>query len=437
MRSALLIGAGNRGQIFARYARKHGLRLCAVADPDEHRRSAVARMHDIPAAMQFAGADEALSRPQMADGAIIATMDSLHEMPARKALEHGYHVMLEKPMALSADACRSLVELSQSSQRYLLICHVLRYTKFFRRIKTLLSEGIIGPIASLYHSENITPFHMAHSYVRGNWNRASDSSPIILAKCSHDLDLICWFTGARPVSVSSTGGTSHFRPENRPQDAADRCVRCSVDCPHDARRLYLEAVPILQSAGLSKTWPGFFARLIQRAPVLKRMIPGMRPWSHWPTTSVTNHLHELRQALETGPYGMCVYAGENDQPDHQEAWIQFENGVSAAFRFHGFSPQEGRTLRIDGSLGSLRASTMGGGSIEVILHSGRRISYPETFSVLGHAEGDEGALVDFIRVLEGKQGEADAGSSLESHLIAFAAEESRRAKGIVQTIRRQ
>jgi predicted dehydrogenase len=426
MNTAVLIGAGDRGQAYAGYAKKHGLVLKAVADPDPHRRRRIAQIHSIGEDLQFETADDLLSRPAMAAGAIIATMDSLHFEPARRALAAGYHVLLEKPMAQTLAQSEQLALAAAESGRYLLICHVLRSTRFFKRIKDILDSGLIGRTVSIYHSENVTPFHMAHSYVRGNWRREDESSPLILAKCSHDLDLIHWYAGSRAVRVSSSGGIAHFKPENKPFGAADRCNECRITCTHNAESVYVEGLPARQSLALSRSAVGMLSRLTLAFPFLTRLIPKARPWSYWPTSTIVSKpgSEEILRALREGPFGECVYNGQNNQVDHQEAWIEFENGVHAVFRFHGFSAQEGRSIRIDGTLGSLRASTSGGGSLEVLLHSGRRVRFPERFNLAGHAEGDEGIVRDFIS-LSGGQGRSDAESSLESHRIAFAAHESR------------
>lgn len=424
--TAVLVGAGDRGYTYAKYARKHGLLLTAVADPDPVRRQRIARMHSIAPDRQFQTAEALLRGPALARGAVIATMDSLHFEPARKAIAAGYDVLLEKPMAQTLADSEKLAREASASRRALIICHVLRTTAFFLRIKEILDSGLIGRPVSIYHAENITSLHMAHSYVRGNWQKEDESSPLILAKCSHDLDLIFWYAGARARRVTSSGGLAHFRPENKPPGAAERCLECQITCPYNAKSVYMDGLPVRQTLSLSRSLAGAVSRMTLALPFLTRLIPGANPWSYWPTSTIIPHAEktEILRALREGPFGECVYNGKNSQVDHQEALIEFENGVHAVFRFHGFSPQESRAIRIDGTLGSLRASTAGGGSLEVLLHSGKRIRFPERFSLAGHAEGDEGIVRDFISVLKGGQGISDAQTSLESHRIAFAAYES-------------
>ncbi len=161
--TAILLGAGDRGAIYAAYALRHpaNLRIVAVAEPVAERRRRMARLHGIPDADVVASWEELLDRPRMADGAIIATQDVLHTAPALKALACGYHVLLEKPMALTEDECLAIVNAAEASGRSLCVCHVLRYTALFRAVKDILDSGMIGRVHTIYHAENVAYYHMA------------------------------------------------------------------------------------------------------------------------------------------------------------------------------------------------------------------------------------------------------------------------------------
>lgn len=58
--------------------------------------------------------------------------------------------------------------------------------------------------------ENVGYWHQAHSFVRGNWRNSNTTSPMILQKCCHDMDLLLWLTGKTAKSVSSYGSTMSF-----------------------------------------------------------------------------------------------------------------------------------------------------------------------------------------------------------------------------------
>jgi predicted dehydrogenase len=439
----ILIGAGDRGQVYASYALKNPdkLNVVAVADPNGLRRERVAKTHGIGPSNQFDGWEDILSRPQMADGAIIATQDSLHVGPAVKALELGYEVLLEKPMALTRNDCEALVEVSRKTGRTLNVCHVLRYTDFFSKIKEVIQSGIIGEIYTIFHAENVAYYHMAHSYVRGNWRSIALSSPIILAKCCHDLDLIAWFAGSRPRKINSVGVLSHFKPENAPPGAPGRCTD---GCPEEKECLYNAVDTYLYGKhlklALAKEAPipiALAANAMLKYPRLSAIVPGLKQyliWKEWPTSTITDDLSKdgIMTALKTGPYGRCVYFCDNDQVDHQETAIEFENGITAILRMHGHSEIEGRTIRIDGSKGTLKGKFGGKTGLDIHIHASKKITYKLKADILGHSEGDNRIMENFLQVMNGGKGQTDAAESLVSHNMAFAAHESRLENRVVE-----
>jgi predicted dehydrogenase len=443
-KKVILIGAGDRGQVYAAYIKKNRdkISLVAVADPNETRRNKVARAHGIGPSSQFDSLEEILSQPQMADGAIIATQDNLHVEPAVKALELGYEVLLEKPMALTAEDCEMLVQTSKKTGRTLNVCHVLRYTDFFSRIKSIINEGIIGDVYTIFHAENVSYYHMAHSYVRGNWGNTGKSSPMILAKCCHDLDLIAWFACAKPTKISSIGALSHFRPGNAPMGAPERCTDgCPArkECIFNAVDIYLYGKHM--KLALAKEGPSaiaLVANIMLKYPNLSGVIPVLRKysiWKEWPTSTITDNLSKdgIMNALKKGPYGRCVYSCDNDQVDHQETAIEFDNGITAVLRMHGHSEIEGRTIRIDGSKGTLKGKFGGKTGLDVHIHAtGKKIIYPLKADILGHSEGDYGIMENFLLVLNGGKGQTDAAESLISHRMAFAAFDSMTKNTVVE-----
>ncbi|HSV96343.1 MAG TPA: Gfo/Idh/MocA family oxidoreductase [Spirochaetota bacterium] len=435
--TAILIGSGDRGVIYAAYALRHPdrLRIVALAEPVTERRRRAARLHGIPDSNVFVSWEELLDRPLMADGAIIATQDAMHTAPAVGALARGYHVLLEKPMALTEEECLAIVGAAEASGRGLCVCHVLRYTALFRAVKDILDSGTIGRVHTMYHAENVAYYHMAHSYVRGNWRRNDESSPMILAKCSHDLDLLYWFAGSPPRSIASAGGLDHFTAASAPPGAPGRCTDgcpAAPACPYEAVATYLYGVPLKKALAMMNAGAlSLAAKILLGAPGLSRFIPGLRAyarWREWPTSTITDDLSGtgVMRALREGPYGRCVYRCDNDQVDHQETVIGFENGATAVLRMHGFSAIEGRTLRIDGSAGTLRARFGAGGDLEVALHGYSRVKrYPVRTDLLGHSEGDEGIMDNYVSVLAGGSSLTSARESLQSHLMAFAADRAR------------
>lgn len=297
--TAILIGAGARGQIYARYAQEHPeeLRIIAVAEPKADRRALMCRAYGIPADRAFSNWEDLMARPQMADAALICTLDDMHTEPTLAALKQGYHVLLEKPMSNSETECRAIAAAAEEAQRVLSVCHVLRYTPFYRTIKQLIDDGQVGEVASLSQVENVGYWHHAHSFVRGNWRCSEQTSPMILQKSCHDMDILLWLSGQRCTRVSSFGSLHHFDAAHAPQDAPLRCTDgCphSVVCPYDAGKIYLT-----DNVG-------------------------------WPTEMLTTDLsREGRlKALREGPYGRCVYHCDNDVVDRQVVNLEFDNGAA-------------------------------------------------------------------------------------------------------------
>ena len=449
----LLIGAGNRGaEVYGEWISNHPnqLQITAIAEPIESRRKAAAEAHGIPPERQFTSWEEALSKGKIADAAIICTLDPQHTAPALKALGCGYDVLLEKPMAARLADCVALVQAAEKHGRLLQIAHVLRYTDFFQRIHQIVQSGELGQIITVSHRENVSAWHMAHSYVRGNWRRSDQTSPMILAKSCHDLDILYWILGNRAKTLSSVGNLKHFKPENAPTGAPQRCLDgcpAAESCPFYAPAIYMELEPIYEGlANAQNKGIRLAGHMMQRSPGVVRVAAAIAPalrqiteYKGWPRSVITDNptdLTSLYEALENGPYGRCVYHCDNDVVDHQIVLMEMENGISLSFTMHGHSFEEGRTIRIDGSQATLLGK-FGFNHTFIEMHDHRgerceRIDMPNNVEQGGHGGGDKGLMEHFVKALEGVQDAAltNARASLESHLMAFAAEEAR-LKGTV------
>lgn len=350
-------------------------------------------------------------------------LDRDHVDPTLRALELGHHVLLEKPIAPTAEELHRLTVAARGSAGTVTVAHVLRYTPFFQTLRRLLDEGRIGELQGISHIENVAYWHFAHSYVRGNWHRTDQSSPMLLAKACHDIDILRWLVGSPCTTVASFGERRHFRAEHAPKGSTERCIDgCAVadTCPYNAERLYVDQLADVDGP---------------------------------PVTVVTNDTSVAgrRRALRLTDYGRCVYRMDNDVVDHQTAALRFGNGVTASLVVSAFTAWNTRTLTLMGSHGQITAD-MRSGRISLATFAdtpptveGRRTD--ETFQVgtgsqgvvdevieafSGHGGGDAGLMLDFTgrvrRWLSGEDVEAAPSSleeSVESHLVAFAAERSR------------
>lgn len=450
--TAILIGAGARGaDAYAPYALSHPaeLRFVAVAEPIAARRDKFSLAHAIPKERQFHAWEDLLTLGKIADCAIIATQDQGHTAPTLAALQAGYDVLLEKPIAPTLDECVRLVEASEEAGRILQICHVLRYTPFFSTLHEIIASGRLGQIITAEQRENVVYWHAAHSYVRGHWRSSSECAPMILTKCCHDLDILYWNLG--PVRrLSSSGSLLHFRPENAPPGAPERCTDgCPVaeTCPWYAPRLYLEVEPIYQAALHSINPVERFGALLmldhpRLAKTLRRLLPpfdALADYRGWPVSVISDDTStEARlNALQEGPWGRCVYHCNNDVVDNQVVNMEFESGVNGLLVMHSHSHMEGRTIRYDGSRATLRArfdDFHNPTCIEIHDHrTGRMEMIHPKESLGGHGGGDEALVRAFVAAVRGDAAPlSTARESLESHRMAFAAEQARLEHRVVE-----
>lgn len=406
--TAVLLGAGSRGRyIYGPYAEKHPdeLKIVAVAEPNEERRQRIAEIHGIAPEYVYRSWEQAFEKGRIADVMIISTLDRLHYVPAMKALELGYHILLEKPMSPVAEECIRIEQAALAHRRVLTVSHVLRYSPFWSGIKRCIEAGEVGTIATIQHSEYVGYRHMTHSYVRGNWRNSDESSPMVLAKSCHDLDIISWLMDEPCVSVSSYGSLLHFREEHAPAGSAARCTDgCQVErsCPFSALKLYNQ--------------------------------PPEHPWARYITHDLSPE--GIMTALKEGPFGRCVYRCDNNVVDHQIVNMEFANGANANFTLSAFAEQEVRSVRIMGTKGEIIGNMEDGTYTLKRFATGERVEFHCGVSGDGHGGGDERMVAEFLHLVLEHQEEAmataltSATASLQSHLIAFAAEESRLQGGM-------
>ncbi len=400
--TAVVLGAGSRGATYAGYAKEfpEALQIVAVAEPRADRRDLLADALGVD--KRFGSWQELLSMPRMADCAFVCTLDDDHTEPAIKAMELGYHVLLEKPMSNNEEECHRIVQTAERTGRALAVCHVLRYTPFYMTLKSLIDRGEVGEITAVNQIENVGYWHQAHSFVRGNWRSTAETSPMLLQKSCHDMDILLWLVGRDCQRVQSFGSLRHFTSENAPEGAPARCTDgCphAAYCPYYAPRLYMD---------MSRTG--------------------------WPVDVITTDLSEAgrRRALEEGPYGRCVYRCDNDVVDRQVVNLEFEGGAVATFTMTAFSADFSRQLKIFGTAGQITAD-MGTGQIVLHRFGQEKKTIPVDTASSGHGGGDYGILGDFLHILRhGGESRTSAKVSLQSHLICFAAERSRKEHIVVE-----
>lgn len=405
--TAILIGAGARGAlVYASYALRYPneLKFIGVAEPDEGRRADFQRQHHIPQEQTYNTWEEILKQPRMADCVLICTQDRMHMGAVRAAMEKGYHILCEKPITPFKEELLEMKKLAADYDGIISICHVLRYSPFFIQLKNLLRAGTVGELVSVQHMECVGYWHMAHSFVRGNWADSRETSPMILQKCCHDFDILLYLTGASVSRLSSFGSLVHFKEENAPQGAPGRCTDgCPHrdECPFFAPRFYLE-----HENGRE------FARTVRLGETAE----------------------EILERLADSPYGRCVYHCGNNVVDHQVVNLEFDNRVTASVTMCAFTHRCERVITLCGTRGQITGHMEDNLIVWNDFVTGHETRYTLHTNGSGHNGSDDAMMKEFTALVASGGRQKNRSSALEaidSHLIALAAEESRQKDGAV------
>lgn len=407
--SVIIIGAGARGTDYARYMKMmpEKFQVVGVADAIEERRENIKKMFDLKEDDCYESWIDILSKQKMADIAVIATMDDMHYKPAMKAIELGYNLLLEKPVAQTAQECIDIANAAKEKGVEVLVCHVLRYAPFFKAVKNIVMNDVIGDVMSVLQVEAVGHLHQSHSYVRGDWHREDETTPMLLAKSCHDIDIIQWLIDKPCKKVSSFGGLTHFTPEHAPKGAPKRCVDggCPVGdtCPYNCRKLYVD----------------------DRDNWMRRTVGRGFSKEFMPTDE------EVIEGLVHTNFGACVYHANNDVVDHQVVNMEFEGGATASLTMNAFN-KGGRYIRIFGTKGELYANAS---DTEITVFTFdkqeiQKIQVEETEESIagGHGGGDYGIIEELYDYLNGDYNgycAANIDISVKNHLIGFAAEKAR------------
>lgn len=411
------LGCGSRTRTYMKLASEmpEHYKIVALADHKKERCEAVlANVAECDRAgiESFSSAEELLEEPCLADVAIIGTQDNFHYEPCKKALQLGYDVLLEKPIAQHLYEAIELADLAKSLHRRVDVCHVLRFTPFYQAIKAVIQSGELGDIITFNANEGVGAWHFAHSFTRGHWRDMNESTPMILAKCCHDMDILYWLIGRRCERVASFGQLSHFKKENLPQPRPLYCTDWDDSIASDS----------------------YDARKYATSPELRRWLGMVYDNAETATDE------EVYEWLSKNPWGRDAYQCDNNQPDHQVAILNYEGGITATFTMTAF--EQGRHIEIYGTKGRLRAGHFykdnARGEIVITPHFDGETRVIELESpdhgYAGHGGGDWGLMQELyadMRTRNPEEMSASIASSLHSHVVAFAVEHARRTGEVV------
>ena len=424
--TAALVGAGNRGCIYADYSilQPDELAVVAVVEPNSIRRGEAAKRYGIKDVYAFETLDDFLEKKVRCDFVINATMDEIHYETSKKIMNAGYDMLLEKPIVAKEEQLLELISIEKERNVKTVVCHVLRYAPFYRTAKKLIDDGVIGDVMTLELNEHVWIAHFIDSFIRGKWNKESKcGSGFLLAKSCHDMDLICWLNDkAKPRYVSSFGSRSRFILKNAPADATEFCADCphSGDCLYSAQTIHLklDQMPF-------QTWEGIDK----------------------PLNEIT--YAEKEQYLKTSDYGRCAYNSGGDINDRQAVTIEFDNGSLATFLMVGGTSKPDRYIHVVGTHGEIEGHC---GDNKLVLRTFE--SSPEKFcrtekvidlseeifryadnKYAEHAGGDYGIMYDAVRYFGSEEISVSISGieqSADSHIVVYAAEKSNKERKIIK-----
>ena len=415
---AILVGCGDRTCVYTHIGvdELKGLEVVAAVDPDLERRKYVHEHFNVPLDKCYSDISDVLSQKKFADVVINGTMDELHIETSMPFLKQGYNMLLEKPITNNEKELLELAKTAKENNCKLMICHVLRFSPFYREVKRVITSGEIGRVININTSERVGAYHSSVSYLRGKWNsEQSCGSSLLLAKCCHDIDLITWFNNnTRPVLTYSMGTRNYFNKEDAPKGSGERCM---VDCPKDVREKCI-----------------FDAEYMY----VKNTI---LPWYPWQCTGKKYQdvtLEEKIESLKTyNPHGRCVFKCGGDLLNNQQVVIKFADGSIACHTLVLGAMKADRTIHIVGTAGEIEGSVSSGELFirtynkETAGYNERKVTFEEKKGETGgHFGGDKGLVADLLAYLGGEQlsnSTTVIEDSLVGHLIVYDADESIRS----------
>jgi predicted dehydrogenase len=399
-----VIGAGVRGTSLARKVTSsiYDAVVVSVAEPDSEKRILFAEEFRLPEEAIFSDWSELTETLTGCDAVIIATLDNQHSEPAVASLRHGWHILMEKPLADTFPGCELIVKTQEENKKVVAVCHTLRFMEGFRKVKEFLDGETIGQLVHIEHMEAIGHHRFAHNYVRGRWSQEKNNTNLLLHKCSHDIDYINWLFREQCQRVSSFGSLKYFTPGNAPEGSAHRCTdNCAIvdTCPYSAPGIYVNS-----------------------------------PLNEWPARDICRvHTQEEHlQAVKSGPYGLCVWHAGNDVVDHQVVMMEFEGGATATCILSGYSATNGRRTRLHGTHGEILFDEAAG-TITIKRFAEKNEEVVKIHPSESYHPEDQDIVDDWLSsVLFSTSVVVDAGEALRTHAVVFAAEISRKENRMVE-----
>ena len=381
------IGTGGRSVRYAEhYVGRDDVEIVALADPNPHNRVAFRQIAGVPhQAQEFDDWQVMYAVRDDLDAVVICSPNHVHAEQAVPFLERGLPIVLEKPIAITQHDCERILAAERLNGGRAVVGFVLRSTPFYATIHRLLAEGRVGhPFA--FQADELIGWGVSSIINRNEYKRhRATYGSLILSKCCHDLDILNWMTGSRPVAVCSLGRRNVFHPNPALPETCD-------ECPLAATCRYYKEPPMAaeENAGDAVTYR--FMRDNNR----------------------------------------CIYNIDKDVLDTQTLSIEYENGAIATFTvvLNCAGPRAGRNFQAIGTKGRVWGELA---AAEVHLYdntTGQVTAYACHGDGSGHGGGDRSLALELVTMLVDPDHRPmhSLQAGYESAIACFAADISRRER---------
>jgi len=353
---AAVVGIGGRGSWAAKQLAQHAsYELVALCDVNAGKLEFFKAKHGLEHVAGVTSIEQCL-RDMHVDAVVVTTHDAAHADVVIPALKAGKFVFLEKPLDVTAERCRDIVEADRAAGGRTFVGHNLRFAPLYAAVKRMLDEGAVGRVLTIQADEF---YDGGRGYFR-RWNRLRQfGAGLWITKACHDFDLLHWLSGRQPLAVYAIDALSYYRARD---DAPLYCADCDR----------------------KDTCPDGFYFIKERAGSREKL------------------LSEVAAEHGAPRPDLCLYNSDKDTFDHGIATVELAGGVLATYTCNVVAGFSDRRLRVAGTAGTIDGALHS----ETILLRKRDPSATEEIPLAiaggGHGGGDLRLFDEFCEFVRGR-----------------------------------
>lgn len=385
-----IIGAGVRGRYTYGEFIKDNNDICevvAVVESKIGRREKFKEIFNLSDDKVFEDVNDFFEKEKIADAVIVCSNDNTHFYIAAAALEKGYDVLVEGPVANNLDKLVHLKDVCENNKdKVFMAAMPFRYSNLCLKLRKIISSKDMGSLININYNSHIGYKKFVHNFVRGNWRLDNDTAPLILTNSCYDLDILEFLINSQCEKISSFGQLNHFRRKNLQLDMSELCIRCSKDkeCPYCAQKIYLNDDEMSHAVHINPT------------------------------------KENLKNILREGQYGQCVYSCDNNVSDNLISILKFKNNITATLNISAFTKEENRNITLMFTHGEIYADLQDN-TIAIKKFTNEK----EVVIRFDKDNGEEQLIKDFINEIQNRNLDnlkSSVLSTINSHVTGFACE---------------